>query len=208
MPSLISPGRASAVVFLYAIIATSCSGLAAEDNGTRVVEDSAGVFSVAFPGTSTQSGGLGKSAFEEQQQFTLSTDQGVYMLVYEDFPKLDFSDDAVATSAMQTAREGFRKSLNGELIREQKIRLPGTGVNGVEFQLNIPRLNGRSRHRSVAIGHRWYSVLVLGTEDFVESAAADRFLKSATLVAADAKTDTAPRGRTRIRNLVRQRGDR
>jgi len=133
MPSLLSPGRASAVVFLCAIVATSCCGLAAEKGGTRVVEDSSGVFSVAFPETSTQSGGLGKSASEEQQQFTLSTDQGVYMLVYEDFPKLDFSDDTVAASAMQTAREGFRKSLNGELISEQKIRLPGTGVNGVEF---------------------------------------------------------------------------
>ncbi|MCR9198017.1 MAG: hypothetical protein NXI04_05205 [Planctomycetaceae bacterium] len=198
--------RCSVLAFLCVVLAASSCGLAAEENGTRVVEDPAGVFSVAFPGTSIQSGGLGKSASEEQQQFTLSTDKGVYMLVYEDFPKLDFSNNAVANSAMQTAREGFRKSLNGELISEERIRLPGTGVNGVEFQLNIPRLNGRSRHRSVAIGHRWYSVLVLGTEEFVQSAEADRFMKSATLVAAESETRSAQRGRTRIRNLVRQRG--
>lgn len=223
MPSFHSHCRWSALAFLCAVFAFSSWGLADDAGRTRVVEDSSGVFTVTFPAAATQSGGVGKSADQEQQQFTLSTDRGVYMLVYEDFPRLDFSDKAVATKAIKTAQEGFRKSLNGELLGERKIGLPGTGVSGLEFELHIPRLNGQSRHRSVAIGHRWYSVLVLGTKDFVKSAEADRFLQSATIVAsstqragahgpaADQSSTAAGsspenRGRTRIRNLIRQRG--
>lgn len=195
-----------AVALVCSVASAARSEVSAAE--TRVVQQETDVFRVRFPGGSQQTGGVGKSPAEEQHQFMLKAAGGVYMLVYQDYPNLDFAEPTVAKSALDVARDGFQEALGAQLTGERSIRFPGSGLSGREFELNIPKLNGQSRSRSVVIGHRWYSVTVLGTPEFVQSAAATQFLKSATVERTATDTQRPPRGRNaRLHNIIQRLGD-
>lgn len=194
---------------LFVLAVSTQAAARATENHTHTVKDESGVFTVNFPGAAEQVGGTGKSAAEEQHQFSYKVPNGVFMMTYQDFPSLDFTDREVAEETLKTAQEGFRNALDAETLNEKRVRISGSGVRGVEYELKIDRLRGKSRSRSFVIGHRWYNVVVLGTAELVDSAEANRFLRSAKMDTSRSKA-ALPKGQTQqshVQSIIKRLGD-
>lgn len=105
-------------------------------------------------------------------------DSGQYLVTHQDFPDIDFSAAGGPLRAANILLDRFRERSGGEIISRATIAVPGKpDTQGLASLLRKGDVWFQSR--SFIIGHRYYIVIVEGNEQFVKSAAADRFLKSA-----------------------------
>lgn len=136
-----------------------------------------GKFKIEFPAQPTESkqnvpspiGQLTANLFTAEIPQSMS----VYVVAYTDYPAnlVKKSDDAV----LDGARDGCVKNVQGKLLSEKKLTLDK--YPGREIAVELPG-QARYRARIYIVNLRLYQVITVGSEAFVKSKDADKFLDS------------------------------
>jgi hypothetical protein len=136
----------------------------------------AGKFSAAFPGKPkeqevTAAGATGQSV-------TLEAKGGAYTVTYVDLP--DAAADALKTPeaielVLGATRDAAVTQMKGKVIDDDKIKLDGNV--GRDFKVELPEKK-MMRNRMFIVGKRLYQVMVVGSKEFVEADASEKFLKT------------------------------
>jgi hypothetical protein len=138
-----------------------------------------GKFRVFLPGLPSQKSQ--NIAGMNLQMYTLQYSHGAYMAAYVDTPIPSGEAEWRTQQRLDGARQGALGNVNGQLIRESRIRLHGREP-GREIEANLPGQAGVLRGRFYVVNRRMYQVMVIGNPTFVHSDNARRFLDSFSLI--------------------------
>lgn len=141
----------------------------------------AGKFSIRLPGEPLYEKTTVGDAQETQHQFTVSVEQGVYLISYQENPNLEGKGPKELVSALESGRDRMKAAFQGEIIESKKILLDKTHP-GLQFRFTIPAANGESRCRFYLVGTRLYQLMAMGMPDFVQSDEATQVLDSFKLL--------------------------
>jgi predicted RNase H-like HicB family nuclease len=168
------------------LIASLASASLAQDDAPKLkrYKTEEGNFSVMLPGEpKAQRVPIKDPADKDakQVQYVFGTDDGAYLVSYQDNPKLVEADEASAEEALKSAQEGLDKAF-GELLSEKAIKLadryPGREL---EFEVKGEK-GGLYRARLYLVDGRLYQVVVVGTKEFATSKTAAAMLDSFALL--------------------------
>jgi hypothetical protein len=134
-----------------------------------------GKFRVEMPGTPTEGSVFAAGVF--LTTYTLEERDGAYGVAYIDVPIIGNLSSAQITQALNGAREGMVRNVNGKFTGESAIRLNGK-YPGREVRAELPVKDGLIKGRLYLVNRRVYMVMVTGLSSWVNSANAKRFLDS------------------------------
>ena len=109
-----------------------------------------------------------------QHQWFTGTENGVYMIAYQDYPSLDLSSDDTREATYVIARDAFQKAVGGKRTAYKKIEQ--NKLDGREMRFTLQ--DGEAISRMFFVKQRWYHVFVMGTPEFVKAKQTTQFLDS------------------------------
>ena len=157
------------------------SGVVAQENsGWTSFTSAEGRFTVLMPAkpkievkdTDTTQGNLALHLF------SASNDNAYFLISYNDFPKVDETNQQ---AALEAGRTGAIESMGGELVSERKISIGNSP--GLEFRAKKISEGTEiiANARLYFVGHRLYQLLVLAYKPHADSPDIQRFLTSLEL---------------------------
>ncbi len=145
---------------------------------------SEGKFSVSLPAEPTHEEtdvGPAGAANTVQHQFTVGTENGIYLVSYQDNPNLQGATKAKIEGALKLGIEALKQAFGGEITAQKDIQLVKVHA-GKEVRVSIPAAKGEARCRMYLVGTRLYQVMAVGLPAFVASDQSDKVLDSFTVV--------------------------
>ena len=171
-----SPRALLAAIVLFAAAATSFAQDAATAPALeKYVNKEVGfeVMMLGEPQHNKTQAGEGPDAV--QHQFFTGSQNGVYMVAYQDYPRLDLSADETREATFVIARDAFQKAIGGERTAYKRIKQ--NKLDGREMRFTLPQ-KGEAISRMFFVKQRWYHVFVMGTPEFVKAKQSMQFLDS------------------------------
>lgn len=105
---------------------------------------------------------------EKQHQFKVSTDQGAYVISYQDNPNLQGSTAKQQMAALKSGRDRLQEVFRGKLLESKSVALNNTHP-GLNFRMTIPQAQGEARCRFYMVGTRLYQIMAIGLPEFANS---------------------------------------
>jgi hypothetical protein len=117
----------------------------------------------------------------KQHQFTLDLGRGVYLISYQDNPKLEGSTPKQLAAALEVGRDQLKKTFQGELLENKTLTLDKKHP-GLDSLWTIPAAKGEARCRFYMVGTRLYQIMAIGLPEFANSAQATQVIESFNLL--------------------------
>lgn len=112
-----------------------------------------------------------------QVQYVHGTDDGAYLVSYQDNPKLVEADESIADEALKASQAALAKRF-GKLLSEKQIKLDDK-YPGRQFEYELEgEKGGLYRSKIFLVDGRLYQVIVVGTREFATSKTADAVFES------------------------------
>jgi hypothetical protein len=121
------------------------------------------------------------TAKDKQHQFKVGTDQGVYLISYQDNPNLQGSTPKQLMAALESGRDRSREVFRGKLLESKSVTLDKTHP-GLNFRVTLPQAKGEARCRFYMVGTRLYQIMVIGVPEFANSNEATQVIDSFKLL--------------------------
>lgn len=144
-------------------------------------ESEKGEFKIRLPGKPSHETTEVGNAKETQHQFLVGTEQGAYIVSYQDNPNLAGSTPAQLTAALESGRDRLVEVFGGKLLKSEEVQLDKTHP-GLDFRVTIPQAKGEARCRFYMVGTRLYQILVVGAPEFTKSEQATAVIESFKLL--------------------------
>lgn len=156
------------------------TGTSAQSEAKKVslYKSESGHFTIQLPGKPEQAEVLLAGSKDKQFQISLGTPQGVYMVSWQDSPKLAESSQQRQIEALKLARNSMMKSFKGELVKEEVVSIGPQQIQTLRFQISLPEGRGQMLALFFFANAKMYQVMAIGTEDFVRSQQTTQVLKS------------------------------
>jgi hypothetical protein len=113
----------------------------------------------------------------EAKLFVLDAGSHAYTVAYSDLPMGAHEPAAMIKTRLDGARDGFVRSVGGQLKKSSEITLQQE-YPGREFQADVPQKGISMRVRVYLVGPRLYQAIVGGSESWIYSEDANRFIDS------------------------------
>jgi|688.fasta_scaffold00030_53 hypothetical protein len=136
-----------------------------------------GNFLIKLPGKPQLSKEALSGSKDVQHQLIAGDANGVYLVSWQESPKLAASSEEKQLQALKVSREGLEKRFSSQLIKEVKI-LFRDNVVALRFQLQLPEKRGQLHGTFFFANSRLYQIMVIGTDEFVSSQQAKDMLDS------------------------------
>ncbi len=136
-----------------------------------------GDFSIKLPGKPQLSKEALSGSQDVQHQLIAGDSNGVYLVSWQDSPKLAASSEEKQLQALKVSREGLEKRFSSQLIKENKIPFRDKVV-ALRFQLQLPEKRCKLHGTFFFANSRLYQIMVIGTDEFVSSRQAKDVLDS------------------------------
>jgi hypothetical protein len=104
----------------------------------------------------------------------------LYLVATMDLPEITNEADDKLQERLDTARDLAVQNARGKLLKETRIKLAGKHP-GREITIELPAGQGVARQRFYLAEGRMVQVMIVGTQEVVGSAGADKFLGSLVL---------------------------
>ena len=140
-----------------------------------------GKFSIRLPGKPEYEKTTVGEKKETQHQFVVGSEQGVYLVSYQENPNLKGSSPKQLTAALELGRDRLLKTFQGKLVESKGIVLDKLHP-GIVFRVTIPEAKGEARCRFYFVGTRLYQVMAMGIPEFAGSEQSTRVLESFKLL--------------------------
>jgi hypothetical protein len=173
------PTSVVAIVLLNAVMAMGEEPKAAAELVEFKSEE--GKFSIKLPGKPEHEVVEVGNDKGKQHQFTVDLGRGVYLISYQDNPKLEGSTPKQLAAALEVGRDQLKKTFQGELLENKTLTL-GKTHPGLDSRWTIPAANGEARCRFYMVGTRLYQIMAIGVPDFANSADATQVIESFKLL--------------------------
>jgi hypothetical protein len=170
---------AVAVILLNAAMVMGQSQQTVE--GLIEFKSKAGNFSIHLPAKPEHEMTEVGTAKEKQHQFRVGTDQGVYLVSYQDNPNLQGSTPKQLMAALESGRDRLQEVFRGQLLESKNVTLNKTHP-GLDFKMTIPQANGEARCRFYMVGTRLYQIMAIGVPEFANSNEATQVIDSFKLL--------------------------
>ncbi len=172
------------IPLLLALVAASLSGEAQETPpALKRYKSEEGNFGIMLPGVPKAQRvpvERDNDKAPKQVQYVFGTEEGAYLVSYQDNPNLEEANEKESEEALKTAQDSLGKTF-GKLLNEKPIKLLDK-YPGRQFEYEIPGQKGLYRSRIYLVDGRLYQVVVVGTEAFTTSKTADSMLDSFQLL--------------------------
>ncbi len=136
-----------------------------------------GNFTIKLPGEPQLSKETFSDSQDVQHQLIAGDSNGVYLVSWQESPKLAASSEEKQLQALKASREGMEKRFSSQLIKENKIPFRDKIV-ALRFQLQLPEKRGQLHGTFFFANSRLYQIMVIGTDEFVSSQQAKDVLDS------------------------------
>lgn len=156
--------------FVAMLLVIGGSGSRAAD-GTKALqtfESRSGNFRLQLPGVPQEETVNVGDPSEPQHQLKLGTDQGMYLVSYQDNPNLKNATAEELMKALELGRDNTQKVFQGELLENQTVTLNNVH-QGLHFRMTIPSAKGEARCRFYLIHTRLYQLMAIGVPEFANS---------------------------------------
>lgn len=151
------------------------------EDGLTPFTSKEGGFRIRLPGEPRYEATKVGDAQENQHQFQVAEQNGVYLISYQENPNLKGGNPKQLQAALESGRDRLQKSFSGELIESEDVQL-GDKHPGLAFRITIPQARGEARCRFYLVGTRLYQVLALGTPQFVSTEQTKQVIESFELL--------------------------
>lgn len=148
-----------------------------------------GRFKVWMPGTPKESTVNSPQGSLKIYLLELKADQR-FSVIFGDDPNRNIDSEANRQKALDTERDDLLKLANSTLKKESKITLNGK-YPGREIEITTSKKDSLLRARFYLVDQRFYALTVAGTQSFISSEDASKFLNS--LVLTSGSTTDSPR---------------
>lgn len=132
-------------------------------------------FEVVFPGKPTETDigkGMGKMLI-----LPAESNKAVYIFYHNAFPKeVDVTNKDIAATIFKSGLEGGLRSWKGKVVKEKDFMMNKTHP-AKEYEIEAPNI-GIIKLQLILTKTEFYQVVVGGTKEFVDSAAAKKFVGS------------------------------
>jgi len=150
-------------------------------DGLIEFKSEAGKFSIRLPAKPEHEITEVGTAKEKQHQFKVGTEQGVYLVSYQDNPNLEGSTPEQLMAALESGRDRLPKVFRGKLLESKSVTLGNTHP-GLSFRVEIPQANGEARCRFYLVGTRLFQIMAIGVPEFANSNQATQVIDSFQLL--------------------------
>jgi hypothetical protein len=168
-----------------AVILLNIASMRAEEqqkaDGLIEFKSEAGKFSVRLPAKPTHEITEVGTAKEKQHQFKVGTEQGVYLVSYQDNPNLEGSTPEQQMAALESGRDRLQTVFRGKLLESKSVTLNNPHP-GLSFRVEIPQAKGEARCRFYMVGTRLYQIMAIGVPEFANSNQATQVIDSFQLL--------------------------
>lgn len=167
----------------FPVALASLVSAAAQDGPAELAKftSKAGKFSIKLPGKPEYEETTVGDAEEPQYQFKLGSEQGVYLVSYQENPNLKGATPEQLAAALESGRDRLLKVFRGKLLENEVVELAEEHP-GLSFRITIPQASGEARCRFYLVGTRLYQVMAMGVPDFAGSDQATKVLDSFQLL--------------------------
>lgn len=173
--------RALSVAILF-FVATTLRGAEPQvAEGLVDFQSKSGKFSVLLPGKPEHEVTEVGNDKEKQHQFKVGTEQGVYLVSFQDNPNLEGGTPKQMAAALVVGRDSLIKLFRGELLDSQEVALDKEHP-GLNFRVTIPQAKGEARCRFYMVGTRLYQIMAIGVPEFANSEQSTEVIESFKLL--------------------------
>jgi hypothetical protein len=151
------------------------------DDGLIEFKSEAGNFSIHLPAKPEHETVEVGTVKDKQDQFKVGTDQGAYVVSYQDNPNLQGSTPKQIKAALESGRDRLQEVFRGKLLESKSVTLNKTNP-GLNFRVKIPQPNGEARCRFYMVGTRLYQIMAVGVPEFANSNEATQVIDSFKLL--------------------------
>lgn len=166
------------------VLAVTVSWAAAQDATAELTEfkSTEGGFRIDLPGEPQPNEiKVGKNRDTPQYQFLVGSEQGVYLVSYQDNSNLEGASTEALQAALVSGQEKLLETFSGELL-ESKPGLLDKQHPSLAFRITMPKASGEARCRFFLVGTRLYQVMAMGVPEFANSEEAKTVLASFKLL--------------------------
>lgn len=170
---------ANSVAVALLLLSTPLALAEEQPAAKRLIEfkSEAGKFSVQLPGKPEEEVTEVGTAKQKQYQFSVGTEQGAYIVSYQDNPNLQGSTSKELAAALQSGRDRLIDVFRGKLLESKSTTLDKTHP-GLNFRISIPQAKGEARCRFYMVGTRLYQIMAIGVPEFANSKQATEIMDS------------------------------
>lgn len=167
------------------VLALFCKCALADDAANTLKEFTSKecAFSVMFPGTPTTTKTPDKSGGPDQYQFSVTANDGAYLVIYTEIPDLKNAAKDVLLKALVKSQAAAQSGINGNLLEMKELTLDKQ-YPGREVKLSAKNGSDTLYYtwRIYLVDAKLYQVVAGGTKDFVATDTAKKFLESLKIV--------------------------
>lgn len=141
-----------------------------------------GGFSIKLPSKPELSKETFPDSDDVQYQLIAGDSNGIFLISWQESPKLAASSEEKQMQALKISREGIEKRFSSKLLTESKVPFRER-VKALRFKLQLPEKRGQLHGIFFFANSRFYQIMVIGTDQFVSSQQARDVVDSFQLTA-------------------------